>query len=217
MRLNKHIAKALSISRREATVLIQAGKISLNGEVVKNPALPLEGNETITYQDKELKVAESLFYFLFNKGKGTTTAANDGQAKDVIFTKYPSAESIFLMGEQDLGLTIVTNDKSLIDRLSQKDLYVSASYEIQEAAEDCEEKLQSTNIKITESEEGTTQMNTSIKTHDELRNLLKEKNINSERIDRIRLAGLTKKDLPRRHHRPLTAMEIKRLKFFGKL
>lgn len=221
MRLNKYVAQAVPTTRREATKLIQAGKILVNDTVNKNPAHVLEGDEIITYLERTLKAERALYYYLFNKGKETSTENDASISRDLIFTKNADGKSAFPMHEQDLGLTIITNDSALLTKLKNPAISISCTYELLHVTQENVLNIKDDRVKVVSPDENSeinsTTISTTISSFTALRNLLHEHDVKPTRIDRLKLAGLSKKDLPRRHHRKLTTMEINRIKYFGKL
>jgi len=69
MRLNKYLAHCEVGTRREADVLIKKGKVTVNGEVMLNPAYSVMGSDDVEYNGKPLTVIRDKVYILMNKPK----------------------------------------------------------------------------------------------------------------------------------------------------
>lgn len=109
MRLNKYIASLSIASRREADRLIQDGKIKVNGEIIKNPALQVNGNENIEYDSS----IEEKIYIKLNKPKGYVVSKNKNEGKTIYQLIEWQFNNIYPVGRLDKdssGLIIFTND-----------------------------------------------------------------------------------------------------------
>jgi ribosomal 50S subunit-recycling heat shock protein len=67
IRLNKYMANAGICSRREADEYITAGKVKVNGEVVKELGTKISRNDVVEYDDKVV-TPERKCYVLLNQG-----------------------------------------------------------------------------------------------------------------------------------------------------
>ena len=78
IRLNKYLANAGICSRREADDFIQAGVISVNGEVVDNLGAKVLPTDKVMFHDQPVR-RERKVYILLNKPKNTVTTTDDPQ------------------------------------------------------------------------------------------------------------------------------------------
>ena len=91
-RLNKYISNAGICSRRDADKLIEAGAVSVNGEVITVMGYRVKEGDVVTYAGQVLR-SEPKRYFLLNKPKGSITTLDDlskaiGPAKAKIVYDY---------------------------------------------------------------------------------------------------------------------------------
>ena len=119
IRLNKFIANAGICTRKEADVLISSGKIKVNQQVVNSLGFKVNEGDVIEYKGKEVK-NERLIYLLINKAKNTSL--KEGLLKE-----------LSVLGESDektTGLIVLSNDDSLIKRLSNPNALIKQKYVI---------------------------------------------------------------------------------------
>lgn len=120
--LNKYIARCGIASRRKADDLIKTGQISINREIINNPAHRLNSKDRVTFKNKEI-VSEKKVYILLNKPKNyITTRSDERDRKTVIDLLNPEIkERVFPIGRLDratTGLLILTNDGELAQKLA---------------------------------------------------------------------------------------------------
>ncbi|PSG91744.1 23S rRNA pseudouridine(2604) synthase RluF [Aurantibacter aestuarii] len=119
-RLNKYLSEVGYCSRREADKLIDAGRVTINGEVpemgtkVKKTDVVQVDGETITNRK------EDFVYLAFHKPVGIVCTTDTGVEKDNIidFINYP--ERIFPIGRLDKpseGLIFMTNDGDIVNKI----------------------------------------------------------------------------------------------------
>lgn len=121
VRLQKYIAEAGIASRRKAEELIIAGKVRVNGQVVKvlgskvDPDIDFVkvGNKLIRPQEKGL--------IIFNKPRGVVTTKSDPEGRPTVMDYMTKAyKSYYPVGRLDWdtsGLIIMTNDGELAEHM----------------------------------------------------------------------------------------------------
>ena len=99
-RLNQYIAKTGVTSRRKADLLIESGKIKINGVVIKELGIKVSSNDIVEYAGKQIKI-EKYKYLVLNKPKGyITTVKDDKNRKTVIDLVEKSCnERLFPIGD----------------------------------------------------------------------------------------------------------------------
>lgn len=117
--LNKFIASQGICSRRQADVLIETGKVSINGEVAKkgNRVFP---EDEVTLKGKAIQHAsKEKIYLLYNKPPGVVCTTDRREPNNII-DKVNYKERIFPVGRLDkasTGLIILTNDGDLVNKV----------------------------------------------------------------------------------------------------
>ncbi|MGV0419498.1 pseudouridine synthase [Corynebacterium segmentosum] len=135
-RLQKVLAKAGVASRRHAEILIDAGRVEVNGNVILkqgvkvNPAV-----DVIRVDGVRVKVNEDQEYFILNKPRGMQSTMSDDLGRpcvgDVVSEKVASGQRLFHVGRLDAdteGLLILTNDGELANRLMHPKYEVKKTY-----------------------------------------------------------------------------------------
>ena len=116
-RIAKVIARAGICSRREAEKLIEEGRVTVNGKVLKSPALNVTGRETIIVDGKVLPAREPARLWRYHKPAGLVTTAKDPEGRTTVFEKLPEdIPRVVSVGRLDInteGLLLLTNDGEL--------------------------------------------------------------------------------------------------------
>lgn len=122
MRLNKYIALATGVSRREADDLIASGVVAVNGEQAKLGE-PVDGNAKVAVRGQSVQLPESRTVIVLNKPVGYVCSRN-AQAKGVqtVYTllpdKYKKLKTIGRLDKDSSGLIMLTDDGDLAFRLT---------------------------------------------------------------------------------------------------
>jgi 23S rRNA pseudouridine2605 synthase len=116
-RIAKVIARAGLASRREAEDWIAAGRVAVNGEVIRSAALNVTAQDRISVDGEPLPERERTRLFLYHKPRGLITTHADPQGRPTIFAKLPkSLPRLISVGRLDFnteGLLLLTNDGEL--------------------------------------------------------------------------------------------------------
>jgi 23S rRNA pseudouridine2605 synthase len=121
MRVAKAIAHAGLCSRRDAEALIAAGRVSVNGTVLKTPAQVVSSSDTIMVDGKPLPQPEATRLWRYNKPRGLLTSHRDPQGRKTVFAALPpSLPRLVSVGRLDInteGLLLLTTDGALARHL----------------------------------------------------------------------------------------------------
>lgn len=121
MRIAKAMARAGLCSRREAERWIADGRVSVNGEVLKTPAVEVKPSDRVLVDGRPLPVAEPAQLWRYNKPKGMVTTHNDPQGRPTVFNNLPPGlPRVISVGRLDFnteGLILLTNDGELARHL----------------------------------------------------------------------------------------------------
>ena len=122
LRLNKFLANAGICSRREADEFIQAGVVTVNGEVVTELGTKIKRTDEIKFHDQPVNL-EKKVYVLLNKPKDCVTTSDDPQQRKTVMdlVKNVCPERIYPVGRLDrntTGVLLLTNDGDLASKLT---------------------------------------------------------------------------------------------------
>jgi 23S rRNA pseudouridine2605 synthase len=132
MRLNKFLAQAGVCSRRGADLLIQAGRVMVNGvKIEKLGALIHEEKDEVRVDGKRVTFPEKFIYILLNKPKGSLCTVKDSFGRPTVLDLVGKDKKIFPVGRLDLdteGVLLLTNNGELAYRLTHPKFRVEKTY-----------------------------------------------------------------------------------------
>lgn len=116
-RIAKALAHAGIASRREAERLIEQGRVSVNGTVLKTPAFKVRPGDDVRVDGEPIGARPPTRVWRYHKPVGLLTTHNDPQGRETVFQKIPSDMGrVISVGRLDLnseGLLLLTNDGEL--------------------------------------------------------------------------------------------------------
>ncbi len=133
MRINKYIASSGFCSRRKADELIEAGRVRVNGEVVKLLGYEIRTKDKVSIDNKPLRTMK-LEYYRFYKPTGYITTSSDEKGRKTIYDILPD-EMLHLnpvgrLDKDSSGLLILTNDGNLVYELTHPSIKVAKVYRV---------------------------------------------------------------------------------------
>ena len=136
VRLQKILSGAGVASRRAAEQLIQDGRVSVNGKTVRELGSKADPEaDEIRVDDRRIKTAQPLRYYLLNKPAGYVTTRSDPERRPTVMDLLKGVrEYIYPVGRLDYdseGLLILTNDGDLAAKLTHPSHEVERVYEAQ--------------------------------------------------------------------------------------
>ena len=105
MRLNKYLAHAGVASRRESDRLIQEGMVSVNNQLVLDPAYDVKDTDEIMYDGKYLSIQDEIIVYMLNKPKNVITTAKDTHGRRIVLDYLPMNIRLFPIGRLDMDTT----------------------------------------------------------------------------------------------------------------
>ncbi len=231
IRLNKFLANAGVCSRREADELIQAGVVSVNGEVASELGTKILRGDKVMIHD-QLVSPDKKVYVLLNKPKDCVTTSDDPNAKLMVMDLVKNAckERIYPVGRLDrntTGVLLITNDGDLASKLThpkydKKKIYqVTLDKPLEQddfnklmqgvTLEDGEMKVDDLNY-IDENDARKVGIEIHSGKNRIVRRIFEHLGYRVVRLDRVYFAGLTKKNLKRGQWRFLSEKEVSMLR-----
>ena len=134
-RINRILSLAGLTSRRKADQMIEAGRIRLNGLVIREPGTrALWGIDSIKVDGQEIPEPFERIYLMLNKPFGYICALSDpGQRPVVSDLVKDIKERVYPVGRLDfdtLGLLLLTNDGEWAHRLTHPRYHVPRTYKL---------------------------------------------------------------------------------------
>ena len=137
MRLNKFLAHAGIASRRAADKLIAAGRVRVNGQVVREMGVQIDpARDQVAVDGKPVTTAQNQrLYLLLNKPAGVITSRKDPEGRktilDLIPKKYHHLHPVGRLDFQSEGLVLLTDDGDLTQRLTHPSFQHEKEYWVQ--------------------------------------------------------------------------------------
>jgi 23S rRNA pseudouridine2605 synthase len=134
VRLQKILSQAGVASRRAAEKLMAEGRVTVNGQTVREMGVKADpAADDIRVDGRRLKHAERLRYILLNKPAGFVTTRSDPQRRRTVIDLLAGVrEYVYPVGRLDYdteGLLLLTNDGDLAARLTHPRHEVERTYE----------------------------------------------------------------------------------------
>ncbi len=132
MRLAKHLAHAGVASRRAAEQLVFDGRVTVEGEVVRDPARDVDGSEEITVDGARVGQASGKrVVYMVHKPAGVVSTAKDTHGRPVVTDMVRVPRRLYPVGRLDAdttGLILLTDDGALAHRLTHPSFEVPKTY-----------------------------------------------------------------------------------------
>lgn len=231
LRLNKFLANAGVCSRREADDFIQAGVVTVNGNVVTELGTKILRTDEVRFHDQPVTM-EKKVYVLLNKPKDCVTTSDDPQQRKTVMDLVKDAcpERIYPVGRLDrntTGVLLLTNDGDMASKLThpkflKKKIYhvfldknVTA-HDMQQIASGIMLEDGEIHADAVEYASETDKSQVGIEIHSGknriVRRIFESLGYRVVKLDRVLFAGLTKKNLRRGDWRFLTEKEVDMLR-----
>ena len=147
VRLNKYLAECGVCSRREADVLIEAGKVTVNGRKAE-PGMRVGDTDEVICNGKALKSRNEKVVLAYYKPLGVTCTEKDRFADKTLKDAFDYPIRVTYAGRLDKeteGLLLMTNDGDLIQRLMRGTEHHEKEYVVKvtkELTPDFKEKME---------------------------------------------------------------------------
>ena len=132
MRLVKYLAHAGVASRRSADAMIAARRVSVDGEVVDDPARDVGQGSGVAVDGRPVEGPEPRVLFALNKPVGVVSSARDTHGRPTVVALVGATGlRLYPVGRLDTdssGLILLTNDGELAHRLTHPRFEVGKTY-----------------------------------------------------------------------------------------
>jgi 23S rRNA pseudouridine2605 synthase len=132
VRLARYLAHAGVASRRSAEAVIRAGRVTVAGETVTDPARDVDEQSAVAVDGRALDGPEPRVVYAVNKPLGVVSTARDTHGRPTVLGLVSAAGlRLYPVGRLDAdssGLLLLTNDGELANRLSHPSFEVPKTY-----------------------------------------------------------------------------------------
>jgi 23S rRNA pseudouridine2605 synthase len=132
MRLAKYLAHAGVASRRASEEIVVAGRVTVEGEIVTDPAREVSAASLVCVDGRPLAGPEARVAYMLNKPLGVLSTVSDTHARPTVVQLVGVQETrLYPVGRLDgqtTGLILLTNDGELANRLTHPRFEVPKTY-----------------------------------------------------------------------------------------
>jgi 23S rRNA pseudouridine2605 synthase len=144
--LERVLSKAGLGSRVDARSWIHAGRVKLNGKIVRNPDHWVDlQRDRVRFDDRPLEARERLYVLLY-KPTGYLTTYKDPEGRPTVYDLIAGVGTFLSpVGRLDLdtsGLLLMTNDNQFAERVTNPESHVPKTYLVKASTRLTDEQLQ---------------------------------------------------------------------------
>ncbi len=220
-RLSKALAAAGVASRRAAEELIFAGRVKVNGEIVRVPQTLVDWErDQIRVDESTVSGEEKKLYFMLNKPEGFLCSNVRPGNQRIVLDLFPAhSERLFTVGRLDrdtTGLLLVTNDGHFAQKLIHPSANITKEYVVKVQQEITPEHLEALSqgariderwlrpVFVQKIRRGTFKICVKEGKKHEVRIIAERAGLKILELKRIRIGPLVLGSLPEGEYRPLT-------------
>jgi len=232
VRLAKYLAHAGVASRRASETIIAAGRVTVDGATVTDPARDVDDSRTVKVDGKRVRTAgHARVVYLVNKPVGVVSTARDPQGRPTVVDLVRARERLYPVGRLDYdttGLILLTNDGDLAYRLMHPSFEVPRTYRARIANAPINEPALRALREGVELEDGTTapakvrklsSSHVELTIHEgrkrQVKRMLEAVGHPVQQLERVAFGPLRLGALDPGEHRELTPAEIEHLRSLG--
>jgi 23S rRNA pseudouridine2605 synthase len=132
MRLAKYLARAGVASRRAAEQLVRDGRVTVGGDVVRDPARDVDAESGVALEGTPVARAEAPVVYAVHKPEGVVSTVRDPGGRPTVIALVPEEpRRLYPVGRLDAnttGLLLLTNDGDLAHGLTHPSFEVAKTY-----------------------------------------------------------------------------------------
>jgi 23S rRNA pseudouridine2605 synthase len=133
VRLAKYLAHGGVASRRKAELIIVRGRVTVGGEVVRDPARDVDEGDDVRVDGSPVGT-EAHEVWAVNKPAGVVSTAREPGSRPAVVELVDSPARLYPVGRLDAdstGLLLLTNDGELANRLTHPRYEVAKAYRVE--------------------------------------------------------------------------------------
>lgn len=134
--LARVLSKAGLCSRTEAARWIAAGRVTVDGRVVRDPEFPIVQGRHRVHVDGAPLQAQTFRYLMLNKPRGLVTSTGDERGRDTVYNCFegsglPWIAPVGRLDKASEGLLLFSNDPAWAARVNDPDVGPDKTYHVQ--------------------------------------------------------------------------------------
>lgn len=133
VRINKFLAAATGMSRREADEAVEHGRVRIN-DATAEMGSRVETTDTVYFDDKPVAAQETFTYLLLNKPIGYICSRKRQGETPTIFellpAEYQLLKPVGRLDKDSSGLILLTNDGDFAHRMTHPSFHKTKTYEV---------------------------------------------------------------------------------------
>lgn len=144
--LDRALSRAGLASRSEARSWIGAGRVSVNGKVVRTPDTWVNAESDRVLVDGRPLTSARKTYIVLYKPKGYLTTSRDPEGRPTVYDLLPAGPRLVPVGRLDqdtTGLLLMTNDTDFADFVTDPSSHVPKTYLVKASTPLSDEQLES--------------------------------------------------------------------------
>jgi 23S rRNA pseudouridine2605 synthase len=229
MRLAKFLAHAGVASRRGAEEIVRAGRVSIAGKTVTDPARDVDVDSGVAVDGRYLEGPEDRIVFIVNKPAGVLSTAADTHGRRTVVDLVPAAGArLYPVGRLDAdstGLILVTNDGDLAQRMTHPSFEVPRTYKAMVRPSPVPEHAlralregvdlddgRTLPAKVRQLKPGVLELTIREGRNHQVKRMCEAVGHRVRTLERVRFGALRLDDLPKGAHRRLKASEVEGLR-----
>lgn len=234
--LARVLSKRGVCSRTEAARWITAGRVSVDGRVVRDPEHPIvaHGRQRIAVDGQDIEQAAERVYLLLNKPRGLVTTAHDERGRDTVYRCFENAQlrgqplpwlaPVGRLDRASEGLLLFCNDPEWAAQITDPQSGPDKTYHVQvdtlpderllrrlvDGVEEQGEVLRAKDVRLLRAGERNAWLEIVLDEgrNRQIRRLLAACDVGVLRLVRIAIGGVVLGELAKGQWRQLTALEV---------
>ena len=122
-------------SRSQASAFIRAGRVALNGRIVRDPEIPARVPQDRIHIDGSPLAKVPAIYLVMNKPRGVVTTASDEKGRrtvyDLLEPGLPWVGPVGRLDKASEGLLLLTNDSAWAAKITDPASHLDKKYHVQ--------------------------------------------------------------------------------------
>jgi 23S rRNA pseudouridine2605 synthase/16S rRNA pseudouridine516 synthase len=149
--LARALSRAGALPFREAEAAVQAGRVTVDGKVIKAPHAPVTATSRVAVDGKPVDVRPTTRVLMFHKPAGLVTAGSDAEGEGTVFEALLRAlppeltgygwHAVGRLDRDTTGLLLFTNDERFVAHATRPETHLPKRYVARVGAAVTEEKL----------------------------------------------------------------------------